>query len=200
MKVSPKIKMSLVFNCLGCFILILSIAGCASHRTFKLEEPAKQYKELNKYPIRIYLELSDAYINTTMKDKLGETKIGDDLARYTNTLAKQMFILTSNGNDVFDAILSPSVVSIDHRARMWAGSNSDVAITIKWTIRTKEGVVIWVKSITGKGEMEMGTAFSEGTRRKERVLLAIDNLFAETSKAITHSYELRTFTNLITTN
>jgi len=55
-----------------------------------------------------------------------------------------------------------------------------------------------VKSITGKGEMEMGTAFSEGERRKERALLAIDNLFSESSKIMSHSYELRTFSDLKT--
>ena len=185
-----------------CFLFIVTLlGGCAAHREAELKFTPDLYQKLDKYPIRINLELSDDYRKAECCEGWG-IPLGTDLTRYSTNLAKHMFDLVSDSTSTdnepnIDAVLVPEILSLDHQRGGAAGKESKVAITQKWTLQDSVGKPIWIQAITGVGVMETGTAFSEKTRLKERILLAIDDLFIKSAKEISSSVEIRKFSEKV---
>ena len=177
---------------LGVLFIFVIINGCFSHRPVEAKFTPEVYEKLDKYPIRIHLELSEEYRSAKIKD-IWEIPIGEDLARYSTILANQMFNLVADNEQNVDAVLVVKILSANHLVKMYAGQESRILITQEWILKDQSGKLIWVQTVKGEGVMEMGTAFSEGTRRKERVQLAIDDLFIKSAKEISSSVEIRKF-------
>ena len=177
--------------------IVMLIGGCSSQSQLKLQFTPDAYQKLHKYPIRIRLELSDDYRNVKVHD--GKViPIGADLTRYSTILAEQIFDLVSdstspNSGENIDAVLVPEILSINHQRKMWAGQEARIMIIQKWTLKDSSGKPIWIQTVTGVGVMGVGTAFSEGTREKERAQLAIDDLFTKSAEEMSSSVEIRKF-------
>ena len=185
-----------------CFLfIIMLLGGCAAHRKVQLQFTPDVYQKLHKYPIRIRLELSEDYRKAECC-RGWHIPIGTDLTRNSTILAEHMFDLVSDSTSTsnepnIDAVLIPEILSIDQERLMWAGKEGKLAITQKWTLKDSLGKPIWIQAITGVGVMEQGTAFSEKTRLKERIQLAIDDLFMKSAEEMSSSVEIRKFSERV---
>ena len=183
-----------------CFLFIVTLfAGCAAHREFELKFQPDLYQNLDKYPIRIHLELSEDYRKAVCCEGR-DIPIGTDLTRYSTILAEHMFDLVSDSTSTdnesnIDAVLVPEILSLDLQRGQTADSESKLAITQKWTLQDSVGKPIWIQAITGVGVMETG--YSVKKRLKERILLAIDDLFIKSAKEIASSVEIRKFSEKV---
>ena len=128
----------------------------------------------------------------------GEVAVGPILTRDTKILAGKLYDLVSvspsaDKDSNVDAILIPQILATNHLMQMAAGQVAKMSITVKWTLENTKGNPIWIQTVTGIGTMEMGTLFSEKDRRKERSLLAIDDLFIKTANEMSSSVEIQQF-------
>jgi hypothetical protein len=187
--------------CIFCFF---TMGGCVSHRDTVYRFLPDMYNNLKKYPIKIRLQLSDAY-QTAKWNTENNTAIaaGPILSRDTKILADKLFELVSvspsaDKDSNVDAILIPEILATNHLMQMFAGQVAKMSITVKWTLETTKGKPIWVQTITGIGTMEMGTSVSEKERLKERSLLAIDDLFIKTANEMSSSIEIQKFSKSLT--
>ena len=183
-----------------CFLFIVTLLGaCAAHREFELKFQPDFYQKLDKYPIRIHLELSEDYRKAVCCEDY-DIPLGTDLTRYSTILAEHMFDLVSGSTSTdnesnIDAVLIPEILSLDHLKVNRLGSESKLAITQKWTLQDSVGKPIWIQAITGVGVMETG--YSAKKLLKERILLAIDDLFIKSAKEISSSVEIRKFSEKV---
>jgi len=171
-------------------IIALNLAGCASHRDVNLKFTDTSISNKN-IPIRVKLDMSEKYKNTQWKKGQWVILLGTNLTKHAEALVSRIF-KKANHND-YDAILVPEIISVNHQISMWAGQESTISVTNKWTLLDKSGRTIWVKSIIGVGVMEGGTAFTLKTRGEERALLAVDDLFVQTISEMTSSVEIEAY-------
>ena len=78
-----------------CTVLLLLITGCASHRDFQLGFTDQIIMPYLQYPIRVRLEVSDLYLATEIKDKLGVSPIGTELLNHSTKVASKLFKLVT---------------------------------------------------------------------------------------------------------
>lgn len=187
---------------IGFLVIFVIIGGCVSHRGVELKFTDDMHETLKKYPIRIRLELSDAYMAAKWEGGSWGILYGPELTSYSTILADQMFHLVddqaSPGSESnIDAVLIAEILSFDHEIKMWTGTESKISISQKWTLKEPLGRVIWIQTISGTGVMEMGTAGSEAIRQEERALLAIDDMIYKSAKEMSSSIEIQKFSKIL---
>lgn len=111
----------------------------------------------------------------------------------TVTLAKEGASSLNRPQGKRQAVLTPRVASIN-RFPPWktgaAWTSVEQIVSIEWTLKTPEDVIVWVGTATGRFTNKVGTAFSAKRNMQERLREAIDNAFTNSVKIMVESPEI----------
>ena len=185
----PKIK-SLSFLTL----IVLLLSGCAT----VWEQPIHEVHlspTNHQFEFPVALLLTQEYRNATYEEAV---PLGENLVHHTEVLMKSLFSnLTFLDNDPgtnkqdTKYILKPRVAFIVQNYGVSAFSEATMKVAVEWNLLTNTGKPVWVETVEGVGVANTGNIFTGESNQKERVQEALQELFANTQKAMLSSNVLK---------
>ena len=181
------------------FLLLLALAGC--NRVYVPREGlVTSYENSQQMDARIGLWLSEEWRNAKWQKETGSNTatipLGDTLVVNAEDLAKHLFLTVTNvdSEDIserqdLDAVLIPEMVVIEIAYPVWNFSKSTFSIKVEWTMKDRQGQIIWAETITGEAR---GYSTTHG-EYEESLHKMLESLFKNSYDALASSVELRRF-------
>lgn len=186
-----------------CTILItcLFLFGC----THMLVQPLHTITDnqiSSKYELKTRLHLPEKLKNSKHEESAaGDTWIiplGENLTHNSEVLVRSLFsesYITHNETDkqdkLTDIIITPRLVSVDQSCGIWAWNECTFTISLEWSLNDTNGNLLWVDTAKGTGTNEMGTSFTQNARTRDRVRMALEDLFKKSYHALSASKIIR---------
>ncbi len=185
------------------FVALLFVPGC----TATLDQPIHEIElapQTGRVDLAVQLVLTDDFRKAKWeKSHAGITAvipIGDNLVHHTTTLMQNVFtdpVILGHDNRAFredievQYFIRPKVVFVEQSFGVSAFSKASTSIGVLWIIEKTEGTPIWAETIIGVGVGETGNAFTGEEKQKDRIRLAIQDLYQKTQVEILSSPLLR---------
>jgi hypothetical protein len=151
-----------------------------------------KYDENNKIDLTVTLVLSEEFKNYSWDAPTGRRytlMIGESLSKNAKLLCDNAFkkVITSSdavGSHDSDAVLIPEVVLVDKTQAAFGPQMVEMEIQVLWTLKNREGKIIWIDTIKGFGHEKMGGPFSFDKNTKKQINMAMGNMFKNTHEAL----------------
>lgn len=180
--------------------ITLISTGCTHNyaiRDVPLRDQGREFVVDKKIDFTVNLCLSDELRAAKWeRQHMGDTfvmPIGEQLSKNASELSDILFrkaVVTNApvpaGTNQTDAILTPRVVSIEKNIGSSMFSTEKFTVVLEWKLEDRQGNLIWLESIQGKGEARAGKYEEQGAE-------LLKDLFAKSLQAIRTSPEISQF-------
>lgn len=182
---------------------MFSLAGCTI--TFNPPtHPVAGYVSTSKTPLNVELRLSEELRAAKWKGtRAGDTfviPLGEALAKNAEVVARELFanVVVTNGTTGpaqagVDAVLTPRMVSAEQTMVIWAFEEQVLTVMLEWILKDPQGNLVWVDTVKGEGETNMGTVFTGISNGQERVKKMLEDLFHKSFQVMSSSRAIRDF-------
>jgi hypothetical protein len=180
-------------------LAVLAVAGCVLHHPVKI---IRGYPAVEPFNMRVALVLTEELRRAQWENRGTGYALpfGDHLAQNSEALTRALFSEASAHTDFsestaadFAAILIPRVVFVEHSLGIWKWNPSTITMALEWTLKDRQGAIVWVDTVKGEGSTETGNAFTGRDRMRERAGLVIEDVFRKSFDAISHAQAIRDF-------
>ncbi len=176
------------------------VSGCAHMMNVNVK-PATLAAS-TKSPARIALVLNKSFTSfTDTRHMMGDTyvsRLGPALEDYAKNVTQNVFGEVSvypsaaEAAGKADAILTPKVLKFDESYGVWAGSDHQMVMIIKWTMMNRDDQrFLWLDSIEARGEGKMGNLFTYKKNHLKVLQRLFNDLGAKTQKALLEIPEVK---------
>jgi hypothetical protein len=181
------------------------LAGSAC--TTVLDHPVRvvdTYPPAQRIPINVALVLTEELRNAKLEDHVaGDTLIipfGEHLARNSESMAQRLFSAVTVQKDLSGvtdqdvaAALIPRMVFVEQSLGIWVWSDAMITMGLEWTLKDRQGAIVWIDTVKGTGTTNMGNAFTGRARMRERAGLVVDDVFRKSFDAIAGAQAIKDF-------
>lgn len=190
-----------VVNLSAILMLFIFIFGC-THMQVQPLYTIDDYQISSKYDLRTVLHLTEELKKSkTERSVSGDTWIiplGENLTHNSEVLVRSLFsdVNVTNGdtdkqNEGVDVIITPRLVSVDQSFGLWKWSESILTISLEWSINDASGNLLWIDTVKGEGKSEKGNLFTGDARARDRVKMALEDIFNKSYDAFSTSKIIR---------
>ena len=185
------------------FTAMLLAAGCTHIYKQPIQEVALTPVD-DKLDLPVRLEITDDFRNAKWEEKaMGSTitmPVGENLVHNTELLVRNVFrhplIPSSDARAPSNApetryVLRPKVVFVEQTFGVSAFSKATTSIEIEWNLARGTGTPVWVETIRGVGVGKAGNLFTGEEYQKQRLKMALEDLFRKSQEAMLSSPVLR---------
>ena len=181
---------------------VLTLAsGCTHFKTVSVQPSPVPTGQLSPHHVALVLDqkLTD-FKNTYSR---GQDNFVDDMSGSFQDYARQVATKSFQQVDVVpsvdkaaalataDLILIPQAVKSDISIPVWAWSNDNLTLVVKWTAKDRATQnTVWLATVTANASEPMGSAFSADKNLRILYQKAFDDLSLKTYKAFQEAPEL----------
>jgi len=158
-------------------------------------KPIEDYPQKEKINLSVELNLTDEMCNAKwnmhFEDREGmDFPLGDDFCLNVTKICSCLFTdvkkIDEQPSLEADATLTPKIINLIRTRPRSVWGEQITTIIVEWSLKNKNGDVIWLDTITAQGKGEI-------PETQKQVQALFDDLFHQTFDAISSSIEIRHF-------
>jgi len=186
-------------------LILFLLSGRATHSGEKIFKQ-QDYTTADKYILDVNLKIPDELRNYSVVLPSGgalvsdfKFDLGQDISENIEKVVRSSFNNVKINSDdeklknAFDATIDVQVVLISWTRPMYANQDVETVMFFEWTLANSEGDPIWIRTVKGVGTSTLWD-------REPSVYRALEDVFRNSFKEITNSYEIKMFAQKIKQN
>jgi hypothetical protein len=90
-------------------------------------------------------------------------------------------------------VIEPKFADVGATQKAFAFSKRELVVVVEWTIRDRDGKVLWLETIDGSAKRNIGNAFTHGKNMKHIVEDAVQNVTEESAAKMISATQLQKY-------